>query len=85
MGELAMIIKTTTQPGRRAEVARLYQELMAPRAAHRHRGQPGALPAGLGTAAARPGAGRDHARDARRASGLDVGVSLTLIAATGAG
>jgi quinol monooxygenase YgiN len=32
MGELAMIIKTTTQPGKRADVARLYQELMAPRA-----------------------------------------------------
>lgn len=32
MGELAMIISTTTQPGKRDEVAALYQELMAPRA-----------------------------------------------------
>ena len=32
MGELAMIISTTTQQGKRAEVRALYQELMAPRA-----------------------------------------------------
>ena len=32
MGELAMIISTTTQPGRRADVRALYQHLMAPRA-----------------------------------------------------
>jgi quinol monooxygenase YgiN len=32
MGELAMIISTTTQPGKRAEVQALYRDLMAPRA-----------------------------------------------------
>lgn len=32
MGELAMIISTTTRPGKRAEVQALYRELMAPRA-----------------------------------------------------
>ena len=32
MSKLAMIIKTKTQPGRRAAVAALYQEHMAPRA-----------------------------------------------------
>ena len=32
MGEPAMIISTTTKPGRRAEVQALYGELMAPRA-----------------------------------------------------
>lgn len=32
MGELAMIIKTRTQPGKRAEVQKLYQELLVPRA-----------------------------------------------------
>ena len=32
MGELAMIIKTTTQPGKREEVEALYDEMMAPRA-----------------------------------------------------
>ena len=32
MGELAMIIKTKTQPGKRDEVQRLYRELLVPRA-----------------------------------------------------
>ncbi len=32
MGELAMIISTTTQQGKREEVRSVYQELMAPRA-----------------------------------------------------
>jgi quinol monooxygenase YgiN len=32
MGELAMIIKTRTQPGKRDEVRRLYEELLVPRA-----------------------------------------------------
>ena len=32
MSKLAMIIKTRTQPGKRAEVATLYQEYLAPRA-----------------------------------------------------
>ena len=32
MGELAMIISTTTQPGERERVRSLYQEVMAPRA-----------------------------------------------------
>ena len=32
MGDLAMIIKTETQPGKRDEVFGLYRELMAPRA-----------------------------------------------------
>ena len=32
MGELAMIIKTRAQPGRRDEVRSLYEELLAPRA-----------------------------------------------------
>ncbi|MDJ0925659.1 MAG: hypothetical protein QNJ77_13980 [Acidimicrobiia bacterium] len=33
MSKLAMIIKTRTQPGKRSEVAALYQEHLAPRAA----------------------------------------------------
>lgn len=32
MGELAMVIKTKTRPGKRDEVMRLYQELLGPRA-----------------------------------------------------
>ncbi len=32
MSKLAMIIKTRTQPGKRAEVAALYQQHLAPRA-----------------------------------------------------
>jgi quinol monooxygenase YgiN len=32
MGDLAIIIRTRTRPGKRAEVHQLYQELMAPRA-----------------------------------------------------
>lgn len=32
MDELAMIISTTTKPGKRTEVEALYRELMAPRA-----------------------------------------------------
>ncbi len=32
MGELAMIIKTRTQPGKRDEVLQLYRELLVPRA-----------------------------------------------------
>ncbi len=33
MGELAMVIRTKTQPGKRDEVRQLYEELLAPRAA----------------------------------------------------
>jgi quinol monooxygenase YgiN len=32
MGDLAMIIKTRTRPGKRAEVQQVYQELLVPRA-----------------------------------------------------
>lgn len=32
MGTLAIVVKTTTQPGKRDEVHRLYREMMAPRA-----------------------------------------------------
>ena len=32
MGDLAMVITTRTQPGRRDEVERLYKEMLAPRA-----------------------------------------------------
>lgn len=32
MGTLAIVVKTRTQPGKRDEVHRLYQEMMAPRA-----------------------------------------------------
>jgi quinol monooxygenase YgiN len=32
MGDLAMVIKTRTRPGKRDEVLRLYQELLGPRA-----------------------------------------------------
>jgi quinol monooxygenase YgiN len=32
MGKLALIITTTTKPGKREEVRRLYEELLAPRA-----------------------------------------------------
>ena len=32
MGDLAMIIKTRTQPGRREDVRALYEEMLAPRA-----------------------------------------------------